>query len=928
METRFNHSIFASRNWLGWLIPIGFLTILFIRSFNWLTLPTTKSELLILKIGIVIITCLLLFWVVFQYKLKKDKLRLQSQYQFLSFNKAAQVILVINNKKQVFDQNAIAKQFSGVTASLHKPINIDLFFLHQPEQSIAVIKHLINDAFENITTTQTTETVRLIGIDCQYHSFTIAVVPHSTNSNSCKGVLMFLTDVTAQQQLKKSAQVATERINDLIDKLPEAVYTCDEAGYILHYNKHASHLWGREPIKGQDKWCGSWKIYNTDATEVNLETCPMAITIKEKRSVTGKQIIVKRPDGSIRHVLPHPKPLINDTGTMIGAVNTLVDVTERKENEILLLQSEERYRTVIEQASEAIFITDAAGYLLEVNNHACEMLKYSKNSLQGMNVKELFSKETLSIPAFNRLELLQGETANCECVIEANGGIPLFVGITAKLLSDGRYMAIVRDITALKEAEQALKESEAFNRSILASLTSHIAVVDEKGNIVAVNKAWSSFGINNGAASVERSGVGANYFDVCEKSAAAGDALAAKALAGVKRILERKEQLFELEYPCHSAKEERWFLLRVMNFRGDLPKVVMIHIDITERKQAEVLMQAALERFNILARATSDTIWDWNIKSDTISYNNGIHKMFGYDVVAVEKMSDWWKTNIHPDDRYQVYHQLEKAFKTGTENLQLKYRYRCADKTYKFILDRAFILYDNNKEASRVIGAMQDVSIEKQQEIRVSKAVIDAQERERHQIGMELHDNVTQILSAAQLYLELAATEYKDIDQITKTIKSGKGFIGDAITEIRRLSHQLAPVSFKDVSLEEVFTGLINSMNSSKLFEVAMKFEAFEKDLVSEDIQINLYRILQEQLHNIIKYAQPSKVAITLIVKNNFIILSITDNGKGFDTNNYQAGIGLKNIKRRANVFEGDFFIKSSIGKGCELTITLPLKKL
>ncbi|MDX1938239.1 MAG: PAS domain-containing protein, partial [Flavihumibacter sp.] len=326
-------------------------------------------------------------------------------------------------------------------------------------------------------------------------------------------------------------------------------------------------------------------------------------------------------------------------------------------------------------------------------------------------------------------------------------------------------------------------------------------------------------------------------------------------------------------------------------------------------------------------KATSDTIWDWNIENDCISYNNGIYKMFGYDIIAVEKMSDWWKTNIHPDDRYRVNHLLVTAFKGQQETVQLQYRYRCANKTYKFILDRAFIIYNEAGKPVRVIGAMQDVSVEKQQEIIVGKAIIDAQERERQQIGMELHDNVTQILSAAQLYLELAATEYTDLNQVTKTIKSGKGFIADAITEIRRLSHQLAPASFKNVSLEEVFTSLINSMNSSQQFQVDMKFEQFEKELVSEDIQINLYRILQEQLHNIVKYAHPAKVSVRVVVNNNNIELTIIDDGKGFDTSNYQAGIGLKNIKRRANVFDGNFYINSSLGKGCELKVQLPLKR-
>lgn len=927
METRFNFSIIAGRNWLGWFIPAGLLVILIIVNLIWLLNIPAASNTIAIKIGFVAIAVLLLFWFARHHQLKKDKQLFQSQYPFLAFNETQDAIWVFNKKRAIIAFNKNARQFTGNIAALSAPVSIEELLLHQPAQTISLFQQLVNDVFITKEKTRSPETVRLIGTDCQYHNFSVSMVPFLSDKNTCKGLLLFLTDVTAQQQSKKSAQIAEERINDLIDKLPEAVYTCDEAGRILHYNKQATKLWGREPVKGEEKWCGSWKIYNTDATEVDLASCPMAISIKEGRPVTGKQIIVKRPDGTIRHVLPHPRPLLNSAGNVLGAVNTLVDVTDRKEHEILLLQSEERYRTVIEQASEAIFITDTAGNLLEVNNHATQMLGYTKEVLQSMNVKDFFSKEALLAYASKNITIQGSETVNWDCMIQANGGKTIMAGITAKSLSDGRYMAIVRDITALKQAEQALKESEAFNRSILASLTSHIAVVDALGNILAVNKAWNSFAINNGAVSLERSGVGENYFEVCEKAAATGDTLATKVVEGVKSVLAKKTTLFEQEYPCHSAKEERWFLLRVMNFIGDQPKVVMIHIDITERKRAEVLMQAALERFNILSKATSDTIWDWNIENDSISYNNGIYKMFGYDIIAVEKMADWWKTNIHPDDRYRVNHLLEMAFKGQQETVQLQYRYRCANKTYKFILDRAFIIYNETGKPVRVIGAMQDVSVEKQQEIIVGKAIIDAQERERQQIGMELHDNVTQILSAAQLYLELAATEYKDLGQIVKTIKSGKGFIADAITEIRRLSHQLAPASFKNFSLEDVFASLINSMNSSQLFDVDLQFDHFKEELVSEDIQINLYRILQEQMHNIIKYAQPSKVSVRVAILNSTIQLNIVDNGKGFDTSNFQAGIGLKNIKRRANVFDGSFYINSSLGKGCELIVQLPLKK-
>src|SRR5450432_3980171 len=120
----------------------------------------------------------------------------------------------------------------------------------------------------------------------------------------------------------------------LLEGLPAALYTCDTEGRIMLYNKAAAELWGREPEIGKDMWCGSWKIYHPDGIiRMSLDSCPMAITLKEGRAVKGEEIIIERPDGVRRHVEPHPVPLFDSTGKINGAVNMLVDITDRKTDE-------------------------------------------------------------------------------------------------------------------------------------------------------------------------------------------------------------------------------------------------------------------------------------------------------------------------------------------------------------------------------------------------------------------------------------------------------------------------------------------------------------------------------------------------------------------------------------------------------------------
>lgn len=150
-----------------------------------------------------------------------------------------------------------------------------------------------------------------------------------------------------------------------------------------------------------------------------------------------------------------------------------------------------------------------------------------------------------------------------------------------------RVYGIVQDITERKEVEQQLRNSESFNRGVLDSLNSNIAVIDFTGTLVAVNESWNIFGSENGAYTMVGTGIGSNYFEVCSKAEKEGEEYAGEACAGIKDVLNDKKDIFYLEYPCHSADEKRWFGMRAMKFEGNQSLVVVSHQDISERKFAE-----------------------------------------------------------------------------------------------------------------------------------------------------------------------------------------------------------------------------------------------------------------------------------------------------------------------------------------------------
>lgn len=604
------------------------------------------------------------------------------------------------------------------------------------------------------------------------------------------GTVLVFNDITEKKKVENKLRESQNQYKNLIENLPVAVYTCDKLGFINLYNKEVVKLWGKQPIPGKDKWYDSLTVFYPDGSLLPLDKSPMAIALKEGRTVHGTEILIQRKDGSFRNILPYPTPLFSADGQLTGAVSIQIDVTDKKEKERLIMKNEEKYKSLIDQASDAILIYSFDGTIYEFNNSICSLSGYSREEFSRLNLSDILIGDVIISQEKYDL-LISGESVTLYRNFKRKDGSVAEMEIAAKVLLDGNVLAIGRDIT--------------------------------------------------------------------------------------------------------------------------------------ERKRAEEKIRRAVERYDILAKATSDCIWDWDLKSDTIIYNDGIKKMFGYTHAEVSEGSLWWRSNIHPDDRKFVSDRLDDVFKKRAETSQVEYRYRSADNTYKHVLDRSYVIYDTAGIPIRMIGAMQDVTHEKEQERLIAKAIIDTQEKERQQIGMELHDNVNQLLTASLMYIRMSIKSSHEQAELVESLNNCAGYINSAIADIRKLSHQLTPVSLDNISLKEVIEILVKAVNESDQFVITLDIDEFDNGLVNRDIQTNLYRILQEQMNNIIKYAKASEVTISLKHHGKNVVLKIADNGVGFDQNSKKAGIGLQNIKRRTEIFAGLFKIISAEGKGCELTVELPL---
>jgi PAS domain S-box-containing protein len=258
----------------------------------------------------------------------------------------------------------------------------------------------------------------------------------------------------------------------LLEALGVAVYTTDAQGRLTSYNEAAVALWGWRPPLGDARWCGSWKLFQSDGAPLPHEACPMALALREGRPVRGAHAIAERPDGARVPFIPYPTPMRDAAGTLVGAVNILVDISDRRAAEAALALSEARLRAVFETTPECIKLVAPDGTLLQMNEAGLRMIEAnSAAEAEGGCVFDLIAPEHRAAWRANHDRVCRGEALRWEFDIVGFRGArrSLETHATPLRLPDGSIaqLAITRDVTARKRAEerQALLAREVDHRA-------------------------------------------------------------------------------------------------------------------------------------------------------------------------------------------------------------------------------------------------------------------------------------------------------------------------------------------------------------------------------------------------------------------------------------------------------------------------------
>jgi len=742
------------------------------------------------------------------------------------------------------------------------------------------------------------------------------------------GYLISAKDITETKEVQSRLIESEQRFKDMADASPTMIWLSDEHNVTTYVNKRAVEFFGKDFSDDVDGWSA---LIHPDDSEKALAEYFSGVRLQ-------KQIVnvyrIKRADGMYRWVHDISVPRFLSNGKFIGYAGSIVDIEDEKQkHEQLHYQS-----TILENVSDIVVTTDLDFKVKIWNKIAEDYYGISEKEAIGQRMGSLVQFQfhgTTTEKALAELKekgIWQGEVSLANKKSETRHYFH-----TVKYVFDEKgnkigYLAIGRDITDKKNAESKLQESELFYRSLIADSIDGMVLVDRNGVIT-----FASASIKNVLDYDAEDVLGRNGFEFIHP-----DDIAWAFESFQREIDQNTEVKYITVRMIKKNGQTVWCTVRGHNLlnNSSVNSVVIYFHNDTLRKETEDALQESEKRFRSLVRDLQIGVFLSDGSGNIIMCNKALSTMLSISEETIVGKNVYEIMSVNMMDENEEFIPVEKRPLTITLQSKQAVRDAVLGVIHPITKERLWMMLNSNPlldeegNVRHVVCSVMNLTERKKLEQKIisdrlshqrqlTQATIDGQEAERRSIGKELHDNIGQQLTTIKLFLDFAksSAEGKSSEMVDMALKA----VSDVINDVRGMSRSLVPFTLKDLGLVESINELIESLMRVTALHIEFEYIEFAEEYIPENQKLSLFRIVQEQLNNIVKHSGAKNVRIRLYYKIEEFVLEIKDDGKGFNASTTKKGIGILNMKNRAELFNGKAQIFSEAGCGCLLVVSFPL---
>lgn len=641
--------------------------------------------------------------------------------------------------------------------------------------------------------------------------------------------------------------------------------------------------------------------------------------------------------GKIKEIAIIGAPLFNENGNFIGILGTITDLTEKKEYLKLIMESEQKFKAIFDQAAVGVAIVNSlSGEMIDVNKKYCEIFKYTKQELLKKNFKDFTHEDDLYVCLSNMDKLIKGEIK--EFAIEKRhynkNGETVWVKATISPLwkpneEPTNHIVILENISERKITEKSLIKSEKEKENILKSIPDSFVVINKEGKIISSYLKNNEIVIKrNIHESINGKHINDAFIECSLKSI----------IDGIETSF-KKLKLFIRELELNYNDQLNYLEVRFVPINNE--NILLIIRDITEKKKNILEIQ----KFYNITEQTKELIVITDKKGRIEYVNPMFMEVSGYKLdEVIGKTPSMFKSNKHPKSFFtELWRTIiaKKSFKIEITNAKKNGELYIEEKIISpiinseeeithFISTGRDITEDKKREKKILTYQKFEKTLEKKEQKYRTLSLIQGQENERKRIAREIHDGLGQMLTVISANLEGLSTKNLSSNERKNKAEIVNQMVTEVIQESRRISHNLSPVGLYEFGLNAIILQLIKRIQLNYNNININYISNLENIRFKTDTEINLYRIIQEVTQNSLKHSKCKTILITINYENSLLKLTIKDDGIGFNMkqleNSGKHFNGIRNIEERAKIIDAKLEIETDIEKGYTITLKLKLK--